>query len=142
MPFPYILPCNSHFFFLLLPFSWAHLAVDPELPRGQFKRSPLSFGRRQQHLLTWPYLPRLLEGTGYFDNSTCNSFRFLPEHQSSTASLHFSFLLRTQWSVPSGGDNGENQFQLLLQVRGSDKVKSKNNSVAKAVDKLKAFRKG
>lgn len=64
------------------------------LPRGQFKRSrradcwenapfltprprPISSERRQQHLLTWPYLSQMLEGTGYFNNSaTCISFIF------------------------------------------------------------------
>lgn len=71
-----------------LPLSWAYLAVDPELPGGQFKRSAqqtleknapfLSLERRQQQLLTWPYLSQMLQGTGYCINSTPRFSHFSP----------------------------------------------------------------
>lgn len=66
------------------PLSWAYLAVDPELPGGQFKKvsaadswentpflfHALSLERRQQQLLTWPYRSQMLQGTFYCINST------------------------------------------------------------------------
>lgn len=54
----------------------------------------LPLERRQQHLLTWPYLSQMLEGTSYFHNSTtCISFIFCsdisPELAPCSLTLHF-----------------------------------------------------
>lgn len=66
----------------------------------------LSSGRRQQHLLTWPYLSQALEGTGYFDNSSaCISFIF--ELAPTSLSLSVSSLV-----VPGGMGNGPLAFYL------------------------------
>lgn len=103
------------------PRSWSYQAVDPELPGGQFKRSsqadcwenaPFLFPHlsleRRQHLLTWPYLSQMLEGTGYFDNSTtCISFIFCSNisPQLSPCSLTL-FLLHAHQAVSRGMGNG------------------------------------
>ena len=66
----------------------------------------LSSGRRQQHLLTWPYLSQALEGIGYSDNSSaCISFIFEPTPKS--LSLSVSSLV-----VPGGIGNGPLAFYL------------------------------
>lgn len=92
-----------------------------------------SLERRQQHLLTWPYLSQMLEGTGYFDNSTtCISFIFCsnisPQLAPNSLTLHF-YPVRTRlspeawvmvyWPSTWGDkDLQRNQSQFLLRMRG------------------------
>lgn len=73
--------------------------------KGQPK-PPLFLEGRQQHLLTWPYLSQMLEGTGYFDNSTCISFIFCSNisPQPALYSPRPPFLCATS-AVPRGGGN-------------------------------------